>query len=321
MNCPNCNLLAKKHGKDRNGNQRFRCLTCGKTYIEPKDKPLGNMYLSEEKAIQCLKALVEGNSIRSTERMTDVNRNTILSLIETVGKKCLWIQENLAKNVKVADVQADEIWAFIGMKQKTANDYGLTDEEKVGSAYTFTAIESHSKLIVAWHLGKRSEQDALIFLEKLYTAIDGATTRFQMSTDGFKGYDHTVNEVLGTKADYGQVIKIYGKQNPDEVRYSSGDVIEIRKKIICGKPNEDNISTSYVERSNLTMRMSIRRFTRLTNAFSKKWENHNYALALHFAHYNFCRIHKTIRCTPAMEAGITKTIWTLKDILNVATQN
>jgi transposase-like protein/IS1 family transposase len=315
MNCPNCNSLAKKHGKDRNGNQRFRCLACGKTYIEPKDKPLGNMYLSEEKAIQCLKALVEGNSIRSTERMTDVNRNTILSLIETVGKKCLWIQENLVKNVKVSDVQADEIWAFIGMKQKTANDYGLTDEEKVGSAYTFTAIESHSKLIVAWHLGKRSEQDALIFLEKLYTAIDGATNRFQMSTDGFKGYDHTVNEVLGTKADYGQVIKIYGKQNPDEVRYSSGDVIEIRKKIICGKPNEDNISTSYVERSNLTMRMSIRRFTRLTNAFSKKWENHNYALALHFAHYNFCRIHKTIRCTPAMEAGLTKTVWSLKDLL------
>ena len=317
MNCPNCDSLSKKNGKDRNGNQRFKCLACGKRFNEPKDKPLGSMYLSEEKALMCLNLLVEGTSIRATERITNVNRNTILSLLETVGKKCLWIQENLVKNVKVADVQADEIWAFIGMKQKTANNNGLGDNEKVGSAYTFTAIESNSKLIVAWHLGKRNEQDALLFLEKIYSAIDGATSRFQMSTDAFKGYDHTVNEVLGSKADYGQIIKIYGKQNPDEVRYSSGDVIEVQKKIICGNPIKENISTSYVERSNLTMRMSMRRLTRLTNGFSKKWENLNYALALYFAYYNFCRIHKTIRCTPAMEAGITKTVWTLKDILNV----
>jgi len=227
MNCPNCDSLAKKNGKDRNGNQRFKCLACGITYIQPKNKPLGNMYLSEEKALMCLSLLVEGNSIRAIERITNVNRNTIISLLETVGEKCLWIQENLVKNVKVADVQADEIWAFIGMKQKTANNNGLGDDEKLGSAYTFTAIESNSKLIVAWHLGKRTEQDTLIFLEKLYTAIDGATNRFQMSTDGFRGYDHTVNEVLGTKADYGQVVKIYGNPNPDEVRYSSGDVIEI----------------------------------------------------------------------------------------------
>ncbi|MCA1625234.1 MAG: IS1 family transposase [Acidobacteria bacterium] len=317
MNCPICNLFSKKNGKDRNGNQRFKCLACGKRFNEPKDKPLGGMYLSEEKALMCLNLLVEGTSIRATERITNVNRNTILSLLETVGKKCLWIQENLVKNVKVTDVQADKIWAFIGMKQKTANNNGLGDNEKVGSAYVFTSIESNSKLIVAWHLGKRNEQDALLFLEKLYNAIDGATNRFQMSTDAFKGYDHTVNEVLGTKADYGQIIKIYGKPNPDEVRYSSGDVIEVQKKIICGNPIEENISTSYIERSNLTMRMSMRRLTRLTNGFSKKWENLNYALALYFAYYNFCRIHKTIRCTPAMEAGITKTIWTLKDILNI----
>lgn len=315
MNCPNCNSLPKKHGKDRNGNQRFRCLACGVTYIEPKDKLLGSMILSEEKALMCLNLLVEGMSIRSIERITNVHRDTISNLLQIVGKKCLWIQENLVKNVKVADVQADEIWAFVGMKQKTANENGIGDNEQIGSVYTFTAIESYSKLIVAWHLGKRTEEDTLIFLDKLYNAIDGATNRFQMSTDGFRGYDHTVNEVLGTKADYGQVIKIYGKQNPDEVRYSSGNVIEIIKKTICGNPIKENISTSYVERSNLTMRMNIRRFTRLTNAFSKKWENHNFALALHFAHYNFCRIHSTIRCTPAMEAGLTKTVWTLKDIL------
>ena len=317
MKCPNCDAQSKKDGKDRNGNQRFKCLACGKRFSEPKEKNLGNMILSEEKALMCLKLLVEGCSIRSTERITDVHRDTIIRLLETVGKKCLKIQETLVKNVQVADVQADEIWAFIGMKQKTANSYGLDDNEQIGSAYTFTAIESHSKLIVAWHLGKRTEQDTLIFLDKLYNAIDGATNRFQMSTDGFRGYDHTVNEVLGTKADYGQVIKIYGNPNPDEVRYSSGNVIEIKKKTICGNPIKENISTSYVERSNLTMRMSMRRFTRLTNGFSKKWENHNYALALFFTYYNFCRIHSTIRCTPAMEAGLTKSVWSLKDLLKI----
>ncbi len=314
MNCPNCDSLSKKNGKDRNENQRFKCLACGKRFNEPKDKSLGEMRLPEEKALMCLKLLVEGNSIRSTERITDVHRDTIIRLLETVGEKCLKIQENLVKNVKVADVQADEIWAFVGMKQKTANDYGLGKDEKLGSAYTFTAIESNSKLIVAWHLGRRTEADTLIFLEKLYAAIE-PTKRFQMSTDGFRGYDHTVNEVLGTKADYGQIIKIYGNANPDEVRYSSGNVIEIKKKVICGNPNQEKISTSYVERSNLTMRMSMRRLTRLTNGFSKKWENLNYALALYFAYYNFCRVHKTLRCTPAMEAGITKTVWTLKDLL------
>jgi transposase-like protein/IS1 family transposase len=320
MNCPNCKSLGKKNGKDRNGTQRFKCLACGKTYLEPKDKNLGNMYLAEEKAVMCLNLLVEGNSIRSTERITGVHRDTVISLLKTVGEKCLWIQENLVKNVRVADVQADEIWSFVGMKQKTANENGLGESEKVGSFYTFTAIESQSKLIIAWHLGKRTEQDTLIFLDKLYNAIDGATNRFQMSTDGFKGYEHTVNEVLGTKADYGQIVKLYGKPNMNEVRYSAADCIGIKKRVICGNPIKENISTSYVERQNLTMRMSMRRLTRLTNGFSKKFENLNYALALHFAYYNFCRVHKTLRCTPAMEAGLTKSVWTLKDLLSVATQ-
>lgn len=158
--------------------------------------------------------------------------------------------------------------------------------------------------------------DTLIFLEKLYNAIEGGTKRFQMSTDAFRGYDHTVNEVLGTKADYAQMIKIYGKPNPDEIRYSAAECIGIKKKVVCGNPDLDKVSTSYVERSNLTMRMSMRRLTRLTNGFSKKWENLNYALALFFAYYNFCRVHKTIKVTPAMEAGLTKTVWTLKDLIN-----
>jgi len=240
-------------------------------------------------------------------------------LLETVGKRCLILQETLVKGVKVANVEADEIWSFVGMKQKTANAQGLGDDERLGSVYTFTAIEKDSKLIAAWHLGNRTEQDTLIFLEKLYAATE-PTKRFQMSTDAFRGYDHTVNEVLGTKVDYAQIIKLYQATRPNEARYSPAECIGIKKKIVCGNPDKDKVSTSIVERANLTMRMSMRRFTRLTNGFSKKWENHNYTLALHFAHYSFCRGHKTLNgATPAMAAGIAKTFWTLKDILNTAT--
>jgi IS1 family transposase len=266
----------------------------------------------------CLKLLVEGNSIRSTERITGVHRDTVLSLLETVGEKCLWIQESLVRNVKVKFVQADEIWSFIGMKDKQKREKEITSE-KVGSAYTFTAIDSESKLIVAWHLGRRNEVDALAFCEKIYYAIEGGTNQFQISTDAFRGYDHTVNEVLGTKAHYGQIVKLYKSPNPDEVRYSAADCIGCKKRTVFGNPIKDKISTSHVERQNLTMRMSMRRFTRLTNGFSKKWENLNYMLAIYFAYYNFCRSHKTLNdATPAMAANLTNTIWSLKDLLNAA---
>ena len=273
------------------------------------------MILAEDKVLLCLQLLVEGSSIRSTERITGVHRDTIISLLKTVGEKCLAIQENLVRGVKVNDIQADEIWAFVGMKQKTANKNGLDKNEKVGNAYTFTAIESNSKLIVAWHLGRRTEADTLIFLDKLANAVEGTKNRFQMSTDAFPAYADAVTMTLGTRADYGQVIKIYGDTGKKETRYSPAEVTSIKKRVIVGNPDKDRISTSYVERSNLTMRMSMRRLTRLTNGFSKKWENLNYALALYFAYYNFCRVHKTLRCTPAMEAGLTKTVWTLKDLI------
>jgi transposase-like protein/IS1 family transposase len=320
MNCPNCQSLTKKHGKDRHGNQRFRCLACGKTSTEPKNKPLGSMYLAEDKALMCLNLLVEGNSIRSIERITGVHRDTVLSLLETVGKKCIAIQENLVRNVKVKFLQADEIWSFIAMKDKQKHAKEIEDD-KIGTAYTFTAIDEDSKLIVAWHLGKRNEADALTFLNKVYNAIDGGTDQFQISTDAFRGYDHTVNEVLGAKAHYGQVVKIYGTPNPQEVRYSAAECVGCKKRTVFGNPIKSKISTSHVERQNLTMRMSMRRFTRLTNAFSKKWQNHEYAIALHFAHYNFCRSHRTLHgATPAMAANLTKSIWTLRDLLKAAIQ-
>lgn len=278
------------------------------------------MYLAEDKAVLCLQLLVEGASVRSIERITGIHRDTVLSLLETVGKKCLAIQENFVRNVKVKFVQADEIWSFVAMKDKQKHAL-LIEDEQIGSQYTFTAIDEESKLIVAWHLGRRTEAHALTFLEKVYSAIEGGTNQFQISTDAFKGYDHTVNEVLGTKAHYGQIVKMYGTPNPNEVRYSPAECVGCKKRTVFGNPIKAKISTSIVERNNLTMRMSMRRMTRLTNGFSKKWDNLNYSLALHFAHYNFCRSHKALNgATPAMAANLTKTIWSLKDLLKSATQ-
>jgi transposase-like protein/IS1 family transposase len=315
MNCTTCEQSSKRNGKDRKGNQKFKCLSCGSVFTAtPK---LEGKKLSADKIELCIRLLVEGNSVRSTERIANVHRDTILRLLETVGERCLMIQEALVRGVKVANVEADEIWSFVGMKQKTANKMGLGDDERLGSVYTFTAVEKDSKLIVAWHLGNRTEQDAIVFLEKLYLATE-PTKRFQMSTDAFRGYDHTVNEVLGTKVDYAQIIKLYRATRPDEARYSPSECIGLKKKVVCGNPIMDKVSTSIVERSNLTMRMSMRRFTRLTNGFSKKFENLNYMLAIFFAYYNFCRIHKSLRCTPAMEAGLSKHVWELRELIGIA---
>jgi transposase-like protein/IS1 family transposase len=316
MNCPICNSLSKKDGKDRNGEQRFKCTECGKRFTLKKDKLLGSMILGEEKALLCLNLLVEGNSVRSTERITGVHRDTFLSLLETVGKKCIWIQETLIRDVKVSFVEADEIWSFVAMKDKTKARQEI-ENHQVGSAYTFTCIEAESKLIVAWHLGTRAEEHAMTFLRKIRNAVD-QDAEFQISTDAFPGYKHAVPRVLGGQAHYGQVIKTYGTVNPMEARYSPADCTGVKKRKMHGSPIKKNISTSMVERQNLTMRMSMRRFTRPTNGFSKKWDNLNYMLAIYFAYYNFCRSHKTLdNATPAMAANLTKTIWTLKDLLEI----
>ncbi len=317
MNCPICNNLSKKDGKDRKGDQRFKCTECHKRFSIAKEKLLGAMILDTDRALLCLQLLVEGNSVRATERITGVHRSTIFSLLETVGKKCIWIQESLVKNVKVQFVEADEIWAYVAMKDRTKAVKEITNDQ-IGSAYTFTAIEAETKLIVAWHLGTRTEEHALTFLRKIREAVD-QDTEFQLSTDAFPGYNQTVPMILGRQAHYGQIVKSYGVPNPAEARYSPAECIGCRKTKKVGNPIKKHISTSIVERQNLTMRMSMRRFTRLTNGFSKKWDNLNYMLAIYFAYYNFCRSHKTLNdATPAMAANLTNTIWTLKDLLKIA---
>ncbi len=314
MTCHNCQSVCKKSGKHRNGLQRFRCNTCKRTFTEEHTRPLDEMRLDFNKALLVLQMLVEGVSIRSTERITGVGKRAILSLLVLAGERCERLMEKKLRNVKANDIQADEIWAYVGMKEKTKKRKGK-DETTLGDAYTFVAFERQSKLILAWHLGRRTERDTLEFTEKIYKAVEGTENRFQVSTDGFAAYQDALSYSLGTRVDYAKLVKIYGAPQDDEHRYSPSRIIEAIPTPVFGNPDPEKICTSHVERRNLNIRMAMRRFTRLTNAFSKKWENLRAALALYFAYYNFCRIHSSIRCTPAMEAGITKHIWELKDLL------
>ena len=315
MKCIKCQLKCQRYGYDPYNQQRWHCPTCAKTHIERHRRPLERMRVSVERAVGCIHLLVEGVSIRAIERLTGLEKRTILSLLLLVGRKCERLHDRRIRQVKVQDVQADEIWGFVWCKQKTKTLKGLGDE--CGDAYCFVALERRLKLVLAWHLGHRTTEDTEVFTEKLERATSG---RFQLSTDGFEAYPDAVSLSLGVRVDYAQIIKTYRAAHPTqspegERRYSPSRVLELIKVPRIGQPVDEAICTSHVERQNLTIRMHMRRLTRLTNAFSKKFENLRAAYALHFAYYNFCRIHQTLRCTPAMEAGITKSVWELKDLL------
>ena len=312
MNCQSCQGKTKRFGKDRKGNQRYRCLACGVTFALPVERLLGRMTLAEDKAIDCLKLLVEGCSIRSIERFTGVHRDTIISLLEIAGEKCEKLMEDRVKGLAVKDVQCDEVWGFIGMKEKTKTRKGVEDNT-LGDAWTFTALERTTKMILAFHLGRRTEADTIAFTEKLAHATRGS---FQITTDGFKPYQHAVVLSLGAqRVDFAQLVKLYTASREGEQRYSPAECTGAKKVPIYGNPDPTKVCTSHVERQNLNIRMSTRRMTRLTNAFSKSWFSHYAALALYLTYYNFCRVHQTLRVTPAMEAGITDHIWTMRELL------
>lgn len=311
MVCHNCQTEAKKHGKSRQGVQRYRCRPCSKTFIEPQTKPLDTMRLPLERAVSVLTLLVEGCSVRTVERVTAVHRDTILDLLLLVGTRCERLLESRIKNIAVEDVQADEIWGWIAMKEKTKNKKGI-DDVTVGDAYCFVAIERGTKLVLAWHLGRRSAYDTMLFTEKLNDATQGG---FQLTTDGFRPYVDAVSYSLGTRVDFAQLVKVYAAPREREQRYSPAEVVETIRHIQIGNPEYHRICTSHVERQNLTIRMAMRRMTRLTNGFSRKWENLKAAFALYFAYYNFCRVHSTLRVTPAMETGLTDHIWSLSELL------
>ena len=300
MTCHNCRIACKRDGRDRKGNQRFQCRQCSKVFLEPQDKPLDGMYLPMDKAEMVLSMMLEGNSISSIERLTEVHHGTILKLLVLAGEKCERIMATKVRNIVVRDVEADEVWQYIGKKNKRLRP---DDDQNLGDSYTFVAIERNTKLVLNFALGKRDQATTNVFIEGLRHAT--AHQRFQITTDGFAPYRRAISDTLGDRCDFAMLIKVYRAASEGEARYSPAEVQSVEVVPVMGRPDPARICTSIVERSNLSLRMSIRRFTRLTNGFSKKWENHWAAVALWFTFYNFCRVHKSLRVTPAMAAGIT----------------
>ena len=272
--------------------------------------------LKQEKQVQIISALVEGNSIRATSRMTGAAKGTILKLLADVGKVCSDYQNKVFINLSCKKIQCDEIWAFCYSKDKNVPE-DKKGQFGYGDVYTWTAICEDTKLVPSWYIGRRDLESAIIFMNDLASRLNN---RVQITTDGLRAYLEAVESAFGGDVDYSQLVKLYGnKKEKNEVRYSASRCIGAKKNVVSGNPK--STSTSYVERQNLTMRMSMRRFTRLTNGFSKKVENLEHAIALHFMYYNFCRIHQSLRITPAMKAKVTRKLWEIEDILNLLDRN
>ena len=266
--------------------------------------------LNRARRAQVIAAIVEGTSINATVRITGVAKNTILKLLADAGNACADYQDRVLRNLTCKRIQCDEIWQFCYAKEKNVPEE-LRGKFGYGDVWTWVAIDADTKLVPAFMLGNRDFSTARAFIGDLAARL---ASRIQLTTDGLKVYLEAVEDAFGCNVDYAQLIKIYGASQ-EETRYSPAECIGCDTKVISGKPKMEHVSTSCVERQNLTMRMGMRRFTRLTNGFSKKVENHFYAVAIHFMHYNFCRIHKSLRVTPAMEAGITDHVWTIYEML------
>lgn len=279
------------------------------TYLSGMNK------LPIEKKKMIINLLVEGTSLRATSRLADVSINTVTKLLVEVGQACQQFHDETVRNVQAKRVQADEIWSFIYSKEKNRPQ----DKEDAGDAWTFVGIDSDTKLVISWLIGDRDIETATFFMRDVAQRIKG---RVQLTTDGLRAYVHAVDAAFPTddEIDFAQLVKIYGPEtgtSSTERKYSPCECTGSKKTVIYGQPDEKFISTSHVERQNLTMRMHMRRFTRLTNAFSKKLENHSYAIALHFVYYNFAKVHKSLRVTPAMQAGLTKRVMSIEDIVNL----
>jgi transposase-like protein/IS1 family transposase len=313
MKCTTCNIECRRFGKHRNGLQRFRCAQCGKTYTEEHERLFGAMTVPEDKALLAIQLLIEGTSIRATERITGLHRDTIMRVLVLAGERCVALMDTQMRNLSCEHVQADEIWTFVGKKQKRVRK---GESEELGDAWVFVAIDAETKLIPSFAVGKRDTRTTYNFLLDLQSRLI-EEKRFQLTTDGFHPYVRGVEDVFAGMADFAQLIKLYGEYGQHDAagRYSPSPIVEVISKIRDGRPDPDHICTSHVERQNLTMRMAIRRFTRLTNAFSKKLDNLKAACALHFAYYNFCRVHQSLRVTPAMQAGLTNHIWSIRELV------
>jgi IS1 family transposase len=267
--------------------------------------------LKREKQERALSCLLEGASVRSTERLTGAHRDTILRLMVRVATGCERLMDATMRNLTCRRIQVDEIWGYVAKKQRHVTP--LDDPRSVGDFWTFVALDADSKLVPAFRVGKRDAPTARAFVADLASRL---SNRVQLSSDSLSAYVDAVDRAFGLDVDYGQIVKYYEAEPIGAGRYSPPRCVGAELKSITGSPDPEHISTSYVERQNLTMRMNLRRLTRLTNAFSKKAENLKAAVALHFAYYNFVRIHKTLRITPAMAAGITPHLWSVSDLLD-----
>lgn len=254
-----------------------------------------------DKQVMVIRLLVEGNSIRSTSRLTGVHVCTIMKLLLSANEKCQKLQDRLIQNVSVQSLEFDELWSFVGKKQKNVPKFSIS--QHIGNQFVFTALESTTKLILGFHVGKRNHDSTRAFLESVHSRVV-PYSKFRLNSDGFNAYDENMREVFGPGRPYGQVIKMYGE---------NGRLKDVKYTPIYGNPA--HISTTFIERSNLTLRMCVRRLTRKTNAFSKKLENHKAAIGLFITYYNFCRVHQSLRVTPAMAAGITSRVLSVEELL------
>ena len=302
----------RKFGKDRKGNPRVQCSLCGKTWtVKESPNLLGNMRIDLDLAERIIKCLCEGVSARATARLTNTDPHTVIDLMLIVGERCRWFMLTSLRNVPVEDVQMDEAWQFIYCKAKTTERKGYGPE--TGDSYVFTAIERNTKLMVAWHLGKRDQRNTDLFCAKLAQATSG---RFLVSSDGFKPYLSAVVRYLGNRVAHGTVVKVYGKTSQDDQRrYSPAKIISTKKEAAWNLPDMNRVCTSHVERQNLNLRTFMRRMTRLSNGFSKKWANHEAMLALYICHYNYVRVHGTLKATPAVAGGLENHRWTVREML------
>ncbi|HEY5054805.1 MAG TPA: IS1 family transposase [Acidobacteriaceae bacterium] len=265
------------------------------------------------KRAQIVQMLVEGSSLRATSRMADVSINTVTKLLLDVAEAAHVYQHEFVRNVRCRHIQCDEIWCFVGAKSK--NVPAAREQDGRGDVWTWVAIDADTKLCVGYLVGGRDAWWATEFMRDVASRVRG---RVQLATDGHKAYLNAVEDAFGGDVDYAMLQKIYGASTEPEKRYSPATCIGCDMKTVSGVPDPKHVSTSFVERQNLTMQMSMRRFTRLTNGFSKKLENHAAAVTLHFIHYNFARVHKTLRVAPAMEAGLSDHIWSYEEIAGLA---
>lgn len=279
--------------------------------------------LTLEKKIQVISSLVEGNSIRATCRMTGAAKGTVTRLLASIGKACAEYQDVVLRSLPCKQIQCDEIWSFCYAKDKNVPEK-YKGKFGFGDVWTWTAIDADTKLVPSWLIGLRDAPHAYRFMQDIKKRL---ANRVQITTDGHSSYLWAVENVFGSEVDYAMLVKLYGQQPDGEKRYSPAQCIATRQQVLQGNPDTSKISTSYIERQNLTMRMNMRRFTRLTNAFSKKIENLEYAVALHFMYYNFCRPHRTLNLkrnlgiTPAMAVGVTSKAWTIEDIIYLTNPN